>query len=1025
MTNTIISAAHLDYLQRSGVPLAGLSANGRGTQSDRQSRRLWHIHEIGRIHKKPIERQEKDVRAPSEDLITGLYGYKIPMAFLVRGSSNGVAFQWGTWVRDQGTSANGNLSHHRQEILKTSLNALYPAISLSPVQFTGLNLTKVGFALGIPTIVPFNPDDGSMALDRLIRAMANANWACLILAEPAEEQAVSQLRGSVVEEMRRIQSAAETKQAPPPLIKHYEELLSISLQNLTMAIATGSWRVGVYLMGDELSYYRLASLWRGLFTGEKSLPEPVRIWESPAVAELAGNWALPDEPAAAGPGFYRHPLAYQTLLTSRQLAAYCHLPQVETPGFAITAVPDFDTVAPQPSNKQRITLGQVMMHRRFVNQSYDIELAKLAKHTFVAGVTGAGKSNTIFHLLKEITKQNVPFLVIEPAKTEYRALLHEPALSGNLQVFTCGNEQVAPFRLNPFEVLPGTSISVHIDLLRSAFAASFGMWTPLPQILEQCLHEIYRDRGWDIVNNTNARLAENDDPYAASPTLTDLATKVDQVTRSLGYEERVTADLRAALLTRITSLRTGGKGRMLDVQRSVPVAHLLAQPTILELEGIGDDDDKAFLMGLILIRLAAFRRQQAQSNRLQHLIIIEEAHRLLANVSKESRQEEANPRGKAVETFANLLSEIRAYGQGVLVADQVPVKLAPDVIKNTNLKIVHRIVAADDRAALAGAMAMDERRATSLGILAEGQAVLFSEGDDAPLLVKIDPAKGERNSPTQAEVAKIMQKRQLHDVEAWSMRPGCTAQCQHSPELCTVAQQVVAEPAFQRTFARIILSIVHDVSGIDRLWPDLVTHVQARRPSGAIEANLWSCVISHAAYTVAHRRGSQAGWTYTQTENLAQIIEKAFRKKAKTGQAESECQELRKVFRSLYQRQFDPYPACNHICRQQPPLCLFRQAAADLITGGGLARNWAAAMAADQSEGEGWNRTWNACMDAGYEIIEFADETWPQAKIEENHTAARQVSLCFGQQMLVHNSQMAPKTAGRIISELITEAGHE
>ena len=166
-----------------------------------------------------------------------------------------------------------------------------------------------------------------------------------------------------------------------------------------MGMATGSWRVGVYLMGDELSYYRLASLWRGLFTGEKSLPEPVRIWDLSDAGELAENWTLPDEPGAAGPGFYRHPLAYQTLLTSRQLAAYCHLPQVETPGFAITAVPDFDTVPPQLSNQEAITLGQVVMYRRLVEQTYTIKRAQLSKHVFVAGVTGAGKSNTIFHLL--------------------------------------------------------------------------------------------------------------------------------------------------------------------------------------------------------------------------------------------------------------------------------------------------------------------------------------------------------------------------------------------------------------------------------------------------------------------------------------------------------------------------------------------------------------------------------------------------------------------------------------------------
>ncbi|MGD2090312.1 MAG: DUF87 domain-containing protein [Candidatus Aminicenantes bacterium] len=1026
MTDKIISKDHLDYLQRSGVPLADLPADASMTRAEDQSRLLWHIRGVGQIDKTPKhpQKQEKESRTPGEELIIGLHGYKVPMAFFVHGSKTGVEVQWGTWERVRGVSDIGKISNHRQEILKTSLDAMYPDITLCPARYKRLNFPKVGFALGIPTAVPSNSIDGSTALDRLIRAMVNTNWACLVLAEPAEENAVSQLRGDLIEETRRIQSAADTKQAPPPLITHYEELLGVSLQNLTMGMAVGTWRVAVYLMGDEFSYYRLASLWRGLSSGEKSFPEPVRNWSFPAAGEWAEHWILPDVPATAGPGFYRHPLAYQTLLTSQQLAAYCHLPQIETPGFAITTVPDFDTVSQQVSSNEAVTLGQVVKHRRLVEQTYDIELAKLSKHVFVAGVTGAGKSNTIFHLLKEITKKNIPFLVIEPAKTEYRALLDDPSLKGKLQVFTCGNEQVSPFRLNPFEVLPGTPVSVHIDLLRSVFAASFGLWTPLPQVLEQCLHEIYKDRGWDIMNNKNTRLDNSDNPYAAFPTLTDLAAKVDQVTKSLGYEERVTSNMRAALLNRITSLRTGGKGRLFDVQKSLPMSTLLSHPTILELETIGDDDDKAFLMGLILIRMVFYRRQQEQSEGLQHLLVIEEAHRLLANVSPGGPQEEANPRGKAVETFSNLLSEIRAYGQGVLVADQVPVKLAPDVIKNTNLKIAHRIVAADDRTALAGAMAMDERRTQSLGILSTGEAILFSEGDDAPLLVKMAYAKVDSEPLSDVQVKEIMIKSPVFGDGTLLRREQCANECQDATELCALVQNIVEESPFQNTFSRIVLSIVHDAAAMDRLWPDLVVHVQARRLPGVKELNLWACISSHAAYWYAHRKGAQEKWTYSQTHNVAGALEMAFLEKAKTDQAQLECENLQKLLLSLSQRTFDPYPACASICKGQPSLCLYRQDAANLIERGSFSSAWTAAVERDKENGNN-NQTLNVCMDAGYELMEFADEDWPEEKMKENHGAARCVSLCFAQQKLIHDGKLSPRKAVKTIKELIKEVSHE
>jgi hypothetical protein len=261
------------------------------------------------------------------------------------------------------------------------------------------------------------------------------------------------------------------------------------------------------------------------------------------------------------------------------------------------------------------------------------------------------------------------------------------------------------------------TISNHIDLLRSLFNASFGLWTPLPQILEECLYLIYQDKGWDLTRDYNSRLEEQisdrDNPVAF-PTLSDLLIKVDEVTSRLQWDAEANARIRGSLRDRLRSLRNGGRGRMLDVEVSFPMKTLLDRPTLLELEALGDDEDKAFLMGLLLIRLVEYRRtpqekfEAADDEDLRHLLIIEEAHRLLTNVATKGQEGEANPGSKAVETFGNLLSEIRAHCQGVIVADQIPAKLAPDVFKNTNLKIGHRIVDQEDRRLLGGSMAMTD-----------------------------------------------------------------------------------------------------------------------------------------------------------------------------------------------------------------------------------------------------------------------------------------------------------------------------
>jgi hypothetical protein len=393
----------------------------------------------------------------------------------------------------------------RHDILEAALDSLYPAIELTR---DGVELDQFplsGFVLGVPTAKPPDPGDGALQLDRLIRSLSGLNWACLVLAEPVDEGATTHLRNAVLNEIRSVQAAAQAEKAPSPLASSYSELLTVALRGLSSGLEVGLWRTGVYLLGDEESYYRLAGVWRGIFSGDESLPEPVRVWDGVDVGQLAVNWALPDMAGAHGPGHFQHPVQYQTLLTSNQLATYVHLPQLETNGFRVSTVPDFDGVPPSLKGDKKIGLGTVNLRSRPTEARYEIALNDLSRHALVAGVTGAGKTNTIFHLLRQAVGCGVPFLVLEPAKTEYRALLNDQVF-GDLRVFTLGDEQVSPFRLNPFEVPEGVTVSQHLDLLRAVFAASFGMWTPLPEVLERCLHEIYRDRGWDLASNSNSRL---------------------------------------------------------------------------------------------------------------------------------------------------------------------------------------------------------------------------------------------------------------------------------------------------------------------------------------------------------------------------------------------------------------------------------------------------------------------------------------------------------------------------------------
>jgi hypothetical protein len=1000
MAAEAFSTAHVDYLQRMQVNLNDVSWQTPLTSAPPEYRLTWHVRGIGTIEKRSEARFKRSERPASEDAITGLYGLRIPIAFLIHGTAEGVAIQFGVWSPQNRERLAPGALDFRRDVLMSTLMSLYPAIELGEGEVSLPDFPQAGMVLGCPTYKPPDPSDNALPVDRLIRALSGSKWAALVLAEAVDESVTDALRNSVIYETRVVRATSEAEKSPSPLAAYYTKLLDTLSKSLQAGLEVGLWRTAVYLLGDDASYYRLASVWRGIFSGTKSIPEPVRVWDNQVASRLAAGWALPDTEGAPGPGHFRYPLEYQTLLNSTQLAAYIHLPQLETSGYALSAVPEFDVVPSSVRDDKAVSIGAVMERTRKTELPYRIELNDLTRHAFVAGVTGAGKTNTVFHLLMEAAKLGSSFLVLEPAKTEYRALMNDRALGGSLQVFTLGDELTSPFRLNPFEVVswPAVPVGVHLDLVRSAFTASFGMWTPLPQILERCLHAVYADRGWDITSNGNHRLGGNSDVAEAFPTLAELAAKAEEIIQKLGYEAKITDDMRASLLTRLNGLRVGGKGSMLDVQRSLPMDDLLSRPTVLELQNMGDDDDKAFVMALLLIRLYEYRRAGNESSNLQHILVIEEAHRLLANSGPRKDEEQGDPHAKAVETFSNLLSEIRAYGQGVIVADQVPVKLAPDIIKNTNLKICHRIVASDDRAIMAGAMAMEKKQALALATLKLGQAAVFGTRDDAPVLVEVGKVKGEDNDapPKDPLVRKHMSSSEVLKRNKELFRPLLPEVDMSQPAAYRArdaARILVDDSTFKRDFVRLVISITENDGALARLWDDLIVRAQVVLQDGIDETVMLRALITFASSWFARRRGSQGGWSYADTAELDDNLRGLLLAKLDGGDTRRLLKSFREVMYRLHARRFEPFGGCAKICTQNPPVCVYRRAVEDYMgwSKEDLVGEWKKAIKVATSAPERLGDLWAETGRASYELIESDDS---QAQ------ASSRIRLCYAQHQL-------------------------
>jgi hypothetical protein len=530
-----------------------------------------------------------------------------------------------------------------------------------------------------------------------------------------------------------------------------------TVERLQRGIGAGFWQTAVcYSSDNDLAL----KIMRGALYSEIAKPDalafPPRIFTlSPAKEQTL---LIPKGFLSGDENEEKMPLC--SLANSEELSLLFSLPDKNVPGYELRTGKRYPVSCAGAGKENReggIVLGAVCdASTKLENIPFPISHGDLNKHTFVCGITGSGKTHTVKHILRGLNK---PFWVIECAKKEYRSL----NLKKMPEVYTLGRPEVNGLLFNPFYIMRGISPQLHIDYLKDLFNASFSFYGPMPYILEKCLHNIYQKRGWNLsmgyhphLANTKSSLNLFDSEYMRKrydreehrflfPTMQDLKNEVEAYMQSMDYDGELKGNIKTAILARLESLCVGAKGYMFNTNEFMDLPTLTQKNVIFELEGLADDADKAFSVGLLIIFLTEYRfteKEEAQSSRteLKHLLVIEEAHRLLKNISTEKTSEDlGNPKGKAIEHFTNIIAEMRGFGQGVLISEQIPAKIAPDVIKNTSNKIIHRIVAKDDQELIANMIGMDEKDALFLGDQITGRALCHIEGMRLPVSVAVPP----------------------------------------------------------------------------------------------------------------------------------------------------------------------------------------------------------------------------------------------------------------------------------------------
>lgn len=526
------------------------------------------------------------------------------------------------------------------------------------------------------------------------------------------------------------------------------------LERIEQARAYGGWHSAAYFICPTTEGSQsLASLFLGLMRGDGSSAEDFALttWNSyrKAARDEVLKWLGQLAHPALVPDFAARLNVAQvtpaTLITGREVALLLGMPRRSSTALAVVQAPTFgrnvrllDLDADhQDKPTRQLLLGKVRHLWKDSATNLYLGLEKLCYHTLVTGTTGVGKTTLIMSLLAQAHRQRVPFLAIEPAKGEYKRLQGLSRTGRPVLCLAAGRSGADSLRLNPLVFPVGVQLTDHIDRLCSVFNAAFPMYAAMPQILEEAVFAAYEELGWDTL--TSCRVGGT----RRFPTLRRVAELVPEVVRLLGYSTDASSDYVGALSARLRSLCRGSLGMTLlcDAHEETSDERLFEGACVVDLSAMGSPEKRALLMGILFMRL--YERRIAQGlpteSALRHLMVLEEAHVLLRKTSTDQSQESSNPRGLAVEAFANALAEMRAYGQGFVIADQSASVLDDSVLRNTSIKIVMRAPFAQDREVLGGALSLDEEQTRQLARLENHTAVVHQSNWLEPVLCHIDP----------------------------------------------------------------------------------------------------------------------------------------------------------------------------------------------------------------------------------------------------------------------------------------------
>lgn len=552
--------------------------------------------------------------------------------------------------------------------------------------------------------------------------------------------------------------------------------IDTQLERIKSCESFGIWESAAYFIAEEIQVSVVAAnTYKALVSGEESNVENTYIntWNqhNRNTKNLVDYMKYCRHPLIAvsdANSSFAQFVTPANYISGKEIPWFMGIPQKSVSGMSVTKMAEFsrnvfvkDAIS-YKSPEKKLHLGCV--HHMGVNENgnfVNLDMNSFTAHCFVTGSTGSGKSNTVYQLIDNFISNKIPFLVIEPAKGEYKK---DFGGVDGINIFTSNPYMGAMLKINPFEFNKNIHILEHLDRLIEIFNACWEMYAAMPAILKSAVERAYIDKGWDLINSVYTK---GDIPEF--PTFADVLRILPTIISSSGYSSDTQGDYTGALVTRVASLTNGITGQIFCDNYFIDDSVLFDENTIVDLSRIGSTETKSLIMGILVMKITEYRMANATgtNKELSHVTILEEAHNLLKNVSQSQGQQSANPVGKSVEMICNSIAEMRTYGEGFIIVDQSPTSVDIAAIKNTNTKIVMRIPEKNDCESIGNAIGLNENQIAELSKLPVGVAAVMQNNWLEAVLCKVNKATDKFFKET--EVCTFNQLKAVRSVLTYNM----------------------------------------------------------------------------------------------------------------------------------------------------------------------------------------------------------------------------------------------------------------